>query len=152
VVIVLGPLIFGVILFLVPFFNTGERSVRRRPWAAIVVLLIVSVIGIFWLAGERAPWSPDFAAKPLPAAVVRDTTPEVVEGARLFYTKGCEFCHAIDGQGGARGPDLSLVATRMSPLEMVGRITNGGPNMPAFASTLTPAEIQAIVAFLATRK
>jgi len=151
-VIVLGPLIFGAILLCVPFFNTGERSVRRRPWAAIVVLLIVSVIGIFWLAGERAPWSPDFAAKPLPAAVVRDTTPEVVEGARLFYTKGCEFCHAIDGQGGARGPDLSLVATRMSPLEMVGRITNGGPNMPAFASTLTPAEIQAIVAFLATRK
>jgi len=151
-VIVLGPLIFGAILLCVPFFNTGERSVRRRPWAAIVVLLIVSVIGIFWLAGERAPWSPDFAAKPLPAAVVRDTTPEVVEGARLFYTKGCEFCHAIDGQGGARGPDLSLVATRMSPLEMVGRITNGGPNMPAFASTLIPAEIQAIVAFLATRK
>jgi ubiquinol-cytochrome c reductase cytochrome b subunit len=152
VVIVLGPLIFGAILFLVPFFNTGERSVRRRPWAAIVVLLIVSVIGIFWIAGERAPWSPDFAAKPLPAAVVQNTTPEVVEGARLFYAKGCEFCHAIGGYGGARGPDLSMVATRMSPLEMVGRIANGGPNMPAFTSTLTPAEIQAIVAFLATRK
>ena len=116
------------------------------------MLLIVSTIGIFWVAGERAPWSPDFAAKPLPAAVVRDTRPEVVEGARLFYDKGCEFCHAISGYGGARGPELTLVATRMSPLEMVGRITNGGPNMPAFASTLTPEEIQAIVAFLATRK
>jgi ubiquinol-cytochrome c reductase cytochrome b subunit len=152
VVIVLGPLIFGAILLFVPFFNTGERSVRRRPWAAIVVLLIVSVIGVFWIAGERAPWSPDFTAKPLPAAVVRDTTPDVVEGARLFYTKGCEFCHTVGGHGGPRGPDLSLVATRMSPLEMVGRIANGGPNMPAFASTLTPAEIQSIVAFLATRK
>ncbi|HTC25073.1 MAG TPA: cytochrome bc complex cytochrome b subunit, partial [Gemmatimonadales bacterium] len=42
VVIVLGPLIFGAILLFVPYFNTGERSVRRRPWAAIVVLLIVS--------------------------------------------------------------------------------------------------------------
>ncbi len=152
VVIVLGPLIFGAILLFVPFFNTGERSVRRRPWAALVVLLIVSTIGLFWVAGERAPWSPDFAAKPLAAAVVRDTTPEVVEGARLFYAKGCEFCHAIGGQGGARGPDLTLVATRMSPLEIVGRITNGGPNMPAFTSTLTPAEIQAIVGFLTTRK
>ena len=152
VVIVLGPLVFGAILLFVPFFNTGERSVRRRPWAAIIVFLIVSTIGIFWVAGERAPWSPDFAAKLLPAAVVRDTRPEVVEGARLFYDKGCEFCHAISGYGGARGPELTLVATRMSPLEMVGRITNGGPNMPAFASTLTPEEIQAIVAFLATRK
>ena len=76
----------------------------------------------------------------------------MVRGARLFYDKGCEFCHKIGGQGGPRGPDLTLVATRMSPLEMVGRITNGGPNMPAFTSTLTPEEIQAIVAFLATRK
>jgi ubiquinol-cytochrome c reductase cytochrome b subunit len=152
VVIVLGPLVFGAILLFVPFFNTGERSVRRRPWAAIIVFLIVSTIGIFWVAGERAPWSPDFAAKPLPTAVIRDTRPEVVEGAGLFYDKGCEFCHAISGYGGARGPDLTFVATRMSPLEMVGRITNGGPNMPAFASTLTPEEIQAIVAFLATRK
>jgi ubiquinol-cytochrome c reductase cytochrome b subunit len=152
VVIVLGPLIFGAILLLVPVFNTGERSVARRPWAAIVVLLIVSTIGIFWAAGEKAPWSPDFAAKPLPASVVRDTTPAVVEGARLFYTKGCEFCHAIDGRGGKRGPDLSQVSTRMTPLEIVGRITNGGPNMPAFTQTLTPEQIQAIVAFLATRK
>jgi ubiquinol-cytochrome c reductase cytochrome b subunit len=152
VVIVLGPLVFGAILLLVPVFNTGERSVARRPWAAIVVLLIVSTIGIFWVAGEKAPWSPDFAAKPLPASVVRDTTPAVVEGARLFYTKGCEFCHAVDGQGGKRGPDLTEVSTRMTPLEIVGRITNGGPNMPAFAQTLTPEEIQALVAFLATRK
>ncbi len=153
VVIVLGPLIFGAILLFIPFFNTGERSVRRRPWAAIVVLLIVSTIGIFWVAAQRASWSPDFAAKPLAAAVVRDTTnPAVVEGARLFYAKGCEFCHAISGYGGARGPDLTLVASRMSSLELVGRITNGGPNMPAFASTLTPDEIQAIVTFLATRK
>jgi ubiquinol-cytochrome c reductase cytochrome b subunit len=152
VVIVLGPLIFGAILLLVPVFNTGERSVARRPWAAIVVLLIVSTIGIFWAAGEKAPWSPDFAAKPLPASVVRDTTPAVVEGARLFYAKGCEFCHAVEGHGGKRGPDLSQVSTRMTPLEVVGRITNGGPNMPAFTQTLTPEQIQAIVAFLATRK
>jgi len=152
VVIVLGPLVFGAILLLVPVFNTGERSVARRPWAAIIVLLIVSTIGIFWVAGEKAPWSPDFAAKPLAASVVRDTTPAVVEGARLFYTKGCEFCHAVDGQGGKRGPDLTEVSTRMTPLEIVGRITNGGPNMPAFAQTLTPEEVQALVAFLATRK
>jgi len=40
----------------------------------------------------------------------------------------------------------------MSPLEMVGRITNGGPNMPAYVSSLTQEELDAIVAFLATRK
>jgi len=152
VVIVFAPLIFGAVLLLIPVFNTGERSVRRRPWAAIVVLLIVSVIGTFWVAGQRAPWSPDFNAEPLAAATVRDSSAPVIAGAKLFHDKGCEFCHAISGQGGKRGPDLTLVATRMSPLEMVGRITNGGPNMPAYVSSLSQDELNAIVAFLATRK
>jgi len=152
VVIILAPLIFGAVVLLVPVFNTGERSVRRRPWAGIVVLLIVFVIATFWVAGQRAPWSPDFNAKPLGAATVRDSSTAVVTGAKLFHDKGCEFCHAIEGQGGKRGPDLTLVATRMSPLEMVGRITNGGPNMPAYVSSLTQEELDAIVAFLATRK
>jgi len=151
-VIIVAPLVFGAVLLLIPFFNTGERSVKRRPWAAMVVLLIVTIIGAFWFAGERAPWSPDFAAKPLAAATVRDSSAAVVNGARLFHEKGCEFCHVIGGQGGKRGPDLSMVATRMSPLEMVGRITNGGPNMPQYVSSLSQEELDAIVAFLATRK
>jgi ubiquinol-cytochrome c reductase cytochrome b subunit len=151
-VIIVAPLVFGAVLLLIPLFNTGERSVKRRPWAGIVVLLIITIIGTFWYAGERAPWSPDFAAQPLAAATVRDSSAAVVTGARLFHEKGCEFCHAVSGQGGKRGPDLTLVATRMSPLEMVGRITNGGPNMPAYVSSLSQEELDAIVAFLATRK
>jgi ubiquinol-cytochrome c reductase cytochrome b subunit len=151
-VIVLGPLIFGAILLFTPIFNTGERSVKRRPWAGLVVFIIVFVIAAFWVAGEKAPWSPDFEAQPLSAAVVRDTTPAVVQGARLFYEKGCEYCHAIAGNGGKRGPDLSDVATRMTPDAMALRITNGGPDMPAFVNSLSPEQLQAIVAFLTTRK
>jgi ubiquinol-cytochrome c reductase cytochrome b subunit len=151
-VIVVAPLLFGAILLLVPLFNTGERSVSRRPWAPLLVLLIVTVIVAFWTAGERAPWSPDFAAKPLPAAVVRDSSGTAVYGARLFYEKGCEFCHEVAGQGGERGPDLSYVANRMSAQEIGLRITNGGPGMPAYAARLTPDELKAIVAFLRTRK
>jgi ubiquinol-cytochrome c reductase cytochrome b subunit len=116
------------------------------------VLMIVTVIVAFWAAGERAPWSPDFAAKPLSAAVVRDTTARVVRGAELFYSKGCEFCHQIGEQGGERGPDLTNVAGRMTAQEIGIRITNGGPNMPAYAASLAPDELEAIVAFLATRK
>jgi ubiquinol-cytochrome c reductase cytochrome b subunit len=151
-VIVVAPMLFGAVLLLLPIFNTGERSIGRRPWAPLLVLMIVTVIAAFWAAGERASWSPDFAAKPLPAAVVRDTSATVVRGAELFYTKGCEFCHQVAGQGGERGPDLSSVATRMTAQEMGLRITNGGPNMPAYAASLTAEELQAIVAFLTTRK
>jgi ubiquinol-cytochrome c reductase cytochrome b subunit len=151
-VIVFAPLLFGAILLLLPLFNRGERSVSRRPWAPLLVLMICTVIVAFWAAGERASWSPDFAAQPLAAGVVGDTAGPVARGAELFYTKGCEFCHRVEGQGGERGPDLTQVATRMTAQEIGIRITNGGPNMPAYASSLTPEELQALIAFLGTRK
>jgi ubiquinol-cytochrome c reductase cytochrome b subunit len=107
---------------------------------------------IFWIAGERADWSPDFRAKALPASLVASQDPVVTTGARLFHEKGCEFCHQIGGYGGRRGPDLSDVAARMRPDEITARITNGGPNMPAYVRTLTPDETRALVQFLSTRK
>ena len=151
-IIVLGPLVFGAVLLLLPLFNRGARSVRERPLAGLLVVFIWTTIVIFWMAGERADWSPDFTARPLPAAVVRDTGATVVAGARLFHEKGCEFCHAIDGFGGKRGPELTEVGGRMAPDAIAARITNGGPNMPAYARTLTPQQVEALVAFLATRK
>ena len=151
-IIVLGPLVFGAVLLLVPVFNAGARSMRRRPWAPLLVVFIWGTIVIFWVAGERADWSPDFETRPLPASVIRDQRPEVVEGARLFRDKGCQFCHEVEGYGGRRGPDLSDVAARMKPDEITARITNGGPNMPAYVRTLTPAQVRSVMAFLSTRK
>ena len=144
-IIVLGPLVFGAALLLVPVFNKGARTMRRRPWAPLLVVFIWTTIGIFWIAGERADWSPDFAAMPLPASVVRDQRPEVAQGARLFHDKGCEFCHQVEGYGGRRGPDLSDVAARMTPDQITARITNGGPNMPAYVRTLTPVEVRSLM-------
>jgi ubiquinol-cytochrome c reductase cytochrome b subunit len=152
IIIVAGPLVFGALLLLVPLFNKGERSVRRRPMAALLVVFIWTMIVVFWVAGERADWSPDFDAQPLPADVVRSTDSAVVQGARLFHEKGCEFCHTVAGYGGKRGPDLSDVATRMSPDQITARITNGSPNMPAYIRVLTPEETTAIVTFLGTRR
>jgi ubiquinol-cytochrome c reductase cytochrome b subunit len=151
-IIVLGPLVFGAALLLVPLFNKGSRTMRRRPWAPLLVVFIWTTIVIFWIAGERADWSPDFAARALPASVVGSQDAEVVEGARLFHDKGCDFCHQIAGYGGRRGPELTDVASRMRPAEITARITNGSPNMPAYVRTLTPAQIRALTAFLASRK
>ncbi|HET9039504.1 MAG TPA: cytochrome b N-terminal domain-containing protein [Gemmatimonadales bacterium] len=151
-IIVLGPLLFGAALLVVPVFNQGARAMRRRPWAPLLVVFMWTTIVIFWIAGERADWSPDFGAQPLPASVIREQRPEVVEGARLFHDTGCEFCHRVEEYGGRRGPDLSDVAGRMRPDEITARITNGSPNMPAYVRTLTPAQIRALVAFLSSRR
>jgi ubiquinol-cytochrome c reductase cytochrome b subunit len=153
VVIVLAPLAVGLLLLAVPLLsNTGERHPLRRPWALAAVLLAVVMIASLWVEGVRAPWSPNFRVTPLPASIVGATSGPLADGARLFHAKGCQNCHAIAGYGGRRGPDLTTVARRLTQEQMVIRIANGGVNMPPFASTLAPAELDALVAFLASRQ
>src|SRR5207244_13334746 len=106
------------------FDSRSPSSFPTRRSSDLVIFIVVT-IGIFWAAGERAKWSPDFSAQPLAANVVKNDNPAVVEGARLFHDKGCEFCHAIGGQGGERGPDLTNVGTRMNAVGIAGKITNG---------------------------
>jgi ubiquinol-cytochrome c reductase cytochrome b subunit len=152
-VIVGAPLLAGVCLIVLPLvFNKGERAPSRRPWAIASIVIIVMSVGVLWYQGERSPWSPDFGAKPLPASIVNTGANQVSQGAELFYAKGCEYCHRISGSGGQRGPDLTAVADRLTDEQITLRILNGAYNMPAFASSLKPAELAAIVAFLDTRK
>lgn len=152
-VMVFGPLIFILVMVLVPFVGSGgERHPFRRPWAMACVLLIYVAIGTLWIEGRRAPWSPDFTAKPLSTEVIGATSGPVYEGGVLFHKKGCEFCHNIAGHGGHRGPNLTYVADRLTPAEMTIRIVNGGPLMPAFGGILTSQELHDLVAFLKTRK
>lgn len=54
----------------------------------------------------------------------------VGQGAVLFHDKDCEYCHAVGGIGGNRGPQLSSVADRMTQQQMTLRIPNGANNMP----------------------
>ena len=150
-VIVLAPLALVVGLLLPLVFHSGERHPARRPWAIAVVGGSVTLVLVLTISGERAPWSPDFSAKPLPADVVGSTSQPVVRGATLFHDKGCEFCHSIAGHGGHRGPDLTTVADRLTRQQMTLRILNGGTNMPAFASSLHTQDVDDILAFLHTR-
>jgi len=150
---VYGPLLVGLALIALPFvFNRGERSPRRRPWAVAAVLMTVVMIATLWVAGANAPWSPDFDAKPLLPSVVGTTNGPVFIGAQLFQAKGCLNCHLIGDDGGKRGPDLTNVADRLSKDQLTLKIANGGVNMPAYAANLTPAEMDALTAFLQSRK
>lgn len=151
-VMVLAPLLFIMFLILPPFIsNKGERSAWRRPWAIALVLGCWTLIGTLWVQGRRAPWSPDFAAPPLPAQVVHASEGPVYEGAQLFRDHGCEYCHQISGYGGRRGPDLTYVRDRLSPDQMIIRIVNGGVNMPAFGGILSADDLTRLLAFLDTR-
>jgi ubiquinol-cytochrome c reductase cytochrome b subunit len=149
---ILAPLSAFIFLLLVPVvWNKGERHPSRRPWALAMVALVVITIVAFWIEGAISPWSPDFEAKPLPAALVRSNLAPVINGAQLFYDKGCEFCHTVDGNGGARGPNLTDVARRLTVNDIKIRILNGGGNMPSFAGILTRQNLDDLVAFLESR-
>ena len=150
--IVLGPLVFIALLMVPPlFFNKGERSPWRRPWAILLVIAIWTTIGTLWVEGQRSPWSPDFSAKPLPASIVGASSGAVYEGAQLFHSKGCEYCHEISGYGGHRGPSLTFINDRLSSDQIKIRIVNGGTNMPAFGGILSASDLQNLVAFLDSR-
>jgi ubiquinol-cytochrome c reductase cytochrome b subunit len=152
-ILVGGPLLVGLILIGLPFFfNRGERSPQRRPWAIAIVLMTVVMIATLWVEGVKSPWSPNFNAEPLSPLVVGATDGPVFIGAQLFHAKGCLNCHLVGDDGGRRGPNLTEVGDRLSRDQMVLRIANGGVNMPAYASNLKPTEMDALVAFLQSRK
>ncbi|HTY56936.1 MAG TPA: cytochrome b N-terminal domain-containing protein [Candidatus Binataceae bacterium] len=150
----IGPPIAIAGLFLLPFISgTGEKSWRRRPFSVVVIILIFTAIGTLTWLGTYSPWSPEmdaWSAAPTPVAYVKGRSPLELRGAVLVQSKQCRNCHSLGGKGGMRGPTLDAVATRLTPDQMVRQIIQGGGNMPAYGKNLSPAEVNAIVAFLNT--
>jgi ubiquinol-cytochrome c reductase cytochrome b subunit len=142
-------LLFVLLPFVAPY---GERSPRRRPWAVgIVAVFGVSVAALVSI-GSSAPWSPDLGELALPAQVKQSLSPTAAQGAAVFEQKGCINCHRVADVGGRRGPDLSRVGAHLSMDELTWRILNGGRNMPAYGSSLTPQDTTALVEFLSARR
>lgn len=71
------------------------------------------------------------------------------EGARVFSTQ-CAGCHGTRGQGNL-GPSLIGIESRLSAADQTAVVENGRGVMPAFATTLTEAEIAAVVDYTRTQ-
>ncbi|MGD9904910.1 MAG: c-type cytochrome [Vicinamibacterales bacterium] len=82
-------------------------------------------------------------------------------GAAVYAAQRCALCHALDGQGNAKGP-LDGVGTKMSaddirkwivsPAEMTAAANaTRKPAMRAYPN-LAKADLDALVAFLAAKK
>ncbi len=154
VVLFAAPAIAFILLLALPFISgTGEKSARRRPVAVLSVIFVLLVIGVLAYMGETSPWSPKmsaWSADAMPVEYVKGRTPLELHGALVFQNKQCRNCHALGGEGGERGPALDTVATRLTRDEMVRQVVQGGGNMPAYGKKLSPAEVDALVAFMET--
>lgn len=153
--IMLGlPVVGLVALFLVPvLFGRGERAPGRRPLAVLAVIFLYVTIGVLGWLGYKAPWSPvmdAWSGVPVPISMVKGRGPLELAGAIVLQNKDCRNCHALEGKGGRRGPQLDGVAARLSRTELIRQVLQGGGNMPAYGRELTPAEVEAVVAFLET--
>jgi ubiquinol-cytochrome c reductase cytochrome b subunit len=162
-VMLVFPLLLILALFLVPFVsNRGERAPSRRPVAVLSVIVIYTVVGALTYEGNSAPWSPVMTAwsgDPIPESVVERSTPLQLAGAVVFQNKNCRNCHALDGVGGRRGPDLSRVGTRLTRDQLIDQVSNGTPGakgapgggeMPAYGKQINPAQMTALVDFLSS--
>ena len=83
-------------------------------------------------------------------------SPETQSAATVF-AKYCVGCHIIDGDGGKDGPDLSTIGAKRDR-ETIRRIimnpasVNPDAEMPAIGKRLTPEELDAISAYLSSRR
>jgi ubiquinol-cytochrome c reductase cytochrome b subunit len=91
-----------------------------------------------------------WSSEPIPQKDIAGRTAVERQGALIFQVKQCHNCHALDGQGGERGPALDDVALRLTPDQLIRQVIQGGGNMPAYGKNLSPAETTALVAFLKT--
>jgi len=154
-IILVFPMVLIGLLFLVPFLsNRGERAPSRRPVAVLSVIVIYTALGVLTYQGATSPWSPKMTAwsgDPIPESLVRNSTPLRLQGAVVFQDKTCRNCHALEGIGGQRGPDLTTVGTRLTRGQLIDQVSNGTPgggDMPAYGQQITPAEMTALVEFL----
>jgi ubiquinol-cytochrome c reductase cytochrome b subunit len=154
-IILVFPVILIGVLFLVPFLNNrGERAPSRRPVAVLAVIVLYTAFGVLTYQGATSPWSPQMTAwsgDPIPERLVRNSTPLRLQGTALFQSKNCRNCHALEGSGGQRGPDLTTVGTRLTRGQLIDQVSNGTPgggNMPAYGKQISPAEMTALVEFL----
>jgi ubiquinol-cytochrome c reductase cytochrome b subunit len=154
-IILVFPVLLIAALLAVPLVShRGERAPSRRPVAVLSVLVIATALVTLTYQGATSWWSPQMTAwsgVPVPEELVKRSTPLQLQGAVMFQNKNCRNCHALDGRGGHRGPDLTAVGTRLTRNQLIDQVSNGTPgggNMPAYGKQLNPAEMTALVEFL----
>ena len=121
--------------------------------AVLLVLLAAVSFGTLTHMAREGPWSPvmdAWSSEPIPAKYLEKRTALERQGALVLQVKQCRNCHALDGEGGRRGPALDAVAVRLTHDQLIRQVIQGGGNMPAYGKNLSPAETTALVAFLTT--
>ena len=153
-VLLVGPVVGILALLALPLVSgEGEKSWRRRPVAVLTVILAGVAWGTLTHLGKTAPWSPvmdAWSAHARAREAPRRRDARGAAGRSRVPAQAVPQLPCARGQGGRRGPALDDVATRLTRDQLIRQVLQGGGNMPAYGTNLSPAETTALVAFLET--
>ena len=78
------------------------------------------------------------------------TTQQASADGKAIFTSNCSSCHTLSAAGasGQVGPNLDKLKPSASTVS--NQVTKGGGGMPAFSGQLSPAEIKAVAAYVAS--
>jgi cytochrome c oxidase subunit II len=99
--------------------------------------------------------APQKKKKPKPTPTVKV---DVAAAKKVYLAQGCGACHAISGQGGKTGPDLTQIGKTWSAEKMFKQARNPkafkkDAVMPAYPpDKITDKELKNLCAYLATLK
>ena len=92
--------------------NRGDSVGRIR--IVLVTALVVMTVGLIGVAFTQEALTP---------------TRDPVAGARLFASKGCAACHAVNAAGGTGGPDLGKLPRPVLLYDFAAAMWNHVPQM-----------------------
>ncbi|MFC6221789.1 c-type cytochrome [Hymenobacter artigasi] len=81
---------------------------------------------------------------------VASAAPPVLPG-QLIFQKNCVRCHGANGKRGLNGAH-DLTKSNLNEFGRTYLVTNGMGKMPAFGKSLTPEQVQQVVAYSLTLK
>ncbi len=154
-----------------------QQEAPKASWGVIsvvatIVVLVGFVVGDYLLDAAhereaRLTQQPAAAEAPAEAGAEGEAAPEgegeaavAVSGDAVFQSAGCGACHAVGGQGGKVGPALDGVGAKgkdhiresiVQPDKVVAEGYAAGLMPKTFEKTLKPAELDALVDWLASK-
>ena len=101
------PTICLMLLLLLPFYDRGpQRNPLRRPIAVAAGIATIAAMGYLTILGALAG---------SPTEIELATAPQYEEGKEVTASSGCLACHKIGENGGALGPNLTDIGTKLGP-------------------------------------